>query len=86
MKIFEFRLKFHRMNFVTVGPINNIPALVQIMAWRRPGDKPFAEPMMVSLVTHICVTRLNEFYTVLDVTNILWLLYHTLYMNLSPLY
>ena len=26
--------------------INNIPALVQIMAWRRPGDKPLSEPMM----------------------------------------
>ena len=35
----------------------NIPALVQIMAWRRPGDKPLSEPMMVSLLTHICVTR-----------------------------
>ena len=23
---------------VPKGPINNIPALVQIMAWRRPGD------------------------------------------------
>ena len=39
------------------GPINNIPALVQIMAWCRPGDKPLSEPMMVSLPTHICVTR-----------------------------
>ena len=29
--------------------INNIPALVQIMAWRRPGDKPLSEPMVVSL-------------------------------------
>ena len=38
-------------------PINNIPALVQIMAWRRPGDKPLSEPMMVCLLTHICVTR-----------------------------
>ena len=37
--------------------INNIPSLVQIMAWRRPGDKPLSEPMMVSLLTHICVTR-----------------------------
>ena len=29
------------------------------MAWRRPGDKPLFEPMMVSLPTHIhvCVTR-----------------------------
>ena len=27
------------------------------MAWRRPGDKPLSEPMMVSSLTHICVTR-----------------------------
>ena len=26
------------------------------MAWRRPGDKPLSEPMMVRLPTHICVT------------------------------
>ena len=26
--------------FVPKGPINNIPALVQQMAWRHPGDKP----------------------------------------------
>ena len=45
------------LNFVRKGPINNIPALVQIMAWRRSGDKPLSEPMMVSLPTHICVTR-----------------------------
>ena len=25
------------------------------MAWRRPGDKPLSEPMMVNLLTHICV-------------------------------
>ena len=39
------------------GPINNIPALVPIMTWRRPGDKPLSEPLMVSLLTHICTTR-----------------------------
>ena len=27
------------------------------MDWRRPGDKPLSEPMMVTLLTHICVTR-----------------------------
>ena len=27
------------------------------MAWRRPGDKPFSEPMMVRLPIYICVTR-----------------------------
>ena len=45
------------MKFVPKGPINNIPALVQIRAWRCPGNKPLSEPMMVSLTTHICVTR-----------------------------
>ena len=45
------------LKFVPKGLINNIPALVQIMAWRRPGDKPLSEPMMVTLLTHICVTR-----------------------------
>ena len=39
--------------FVPRGPINNIPTLVQVMAWRRPGDKPLSEPMMVRLPTHI---------------------------------
>ena len=41
------------LKFVPKGPINNIPALVQIMAWRRPGDKPLSEPM---------VTYLNDAY------------------------
>ena len=45
------------LKFVPKGPINNIPALVQIMAWRRPGDKPLSETMVVSLPTHICVAR-----------------------------
>ena len=45
------------LKFVPKVLINNIPALVQIMAWRRPGDKSLSEPMMVSLLTHICVTR-----------------------------
>ena len=34
------------LKFVPKGPINNIPTLVQIMAWRRPGDKPLSEPKM----------------------------------------
>ena len=45
------------LKFVPKGPINNNPALVQIMAWRRSGDEPLSEPVMVSLMTHICVTR-----------------------------
>ena len=45
------------LKFTPKDPINNIPALVQIMAWRRPGDKPLSGSMMVSLLMHICVTR-----------------------------
>ena len=45
------------LKFVPEGPINNIPTLVQIMAWCRPGDKPLSEPMVVRLLTHIYVTR-----------------------------
>ena len=39
------------------GQINNTPALVKTMAWRRPGDKSSSEPMLVILLTHICITR-----------------------------
>ena len=45
------------LKFVPKGPITDIPSFVQIMAWRRSGDKPLFEPMMVSLLTHICITR-----------------------------
>ena len=45
------------LKFVSTGPINNIPSLVQIMAWRRPGDKPLSEQVIDYLLTHICVTR-----------------------------
>ena len=31
--------------------------MVQILAWRRSGDKPLSEPVMVCLLTRICVTR-----------------------------
>ena len=45
------------LKFVPNSPIYNIPALVQIMAWGRLGDKPLSKPMMVGLLTHICLTR-----------------------------
>ena len=50
------------LKFVPKGPINNMPALVQIMDWRRPGDKPLSEPMMASLLMHISVTRLQRVF------------------------
>ena len=48
--LIKFSLKYIRK-----GAINNNRALVQIMAWRRSGDKPLSEPMMVRLPTDICV-------------------------------
>ena len=45
------------LKIILTGPINNIPALVQIMAWCRPGDKPLSEPIMNNLLPQICVTR-----------------------------
>ena len=68
------------LKFVPKGPINNIPAMVQIMARRRPGNKPLFEPMMARSLTHICVTRPQWAHTVYYV--MLWLfmicfVYHT---------
>ena len=34
------------LKFVAKGPIDNKSALVQVMAWRRTGDKPLAEPRL----------------------------------------
>ena len=45
------------LKFLPRGPIYNIPTLVQVMAWRRSGDRPLSEPMMVRLPMHIFVTR-----------------------------
>ena len=45
------------LKFIPKGPIHNVPALVQIMAWCRPGNKPLSKPTMIILLTHICVTQ-----------------------------
>ena len=44
------------LKFVPKGSINNISALVQIMAWHWPGYKPLSEPMVVRLWMHIYIT------------------------------
>ena len=43
MKSFVFWFEF---KFVPKGSINNIPALIQIMAWRQSDNKPLSEPML----------------------------------------
>ena len=35
------------LKFVPRSPIDNKPVLVQVMAWRRTGDKPLSEPMLI---------------------------------------
>ena len=37
------------LKFVPRSPTDNKPALVQVMAWRRTGDKPLPEPMITQL-------------------------------------
>ena len=34
------------LKVVPKGPIDNNPVLVEIMTWRRIGDKPLSEPML----------------------------------------
>ena len=49
MTMYEFSIEIS-LKFVPTGSINNAPALVQIMAWCRSGDKPLSEPMMVKFI------------------------------------
>ena len=43
------------VKFVPKRPINNILALIQIMAGCRPDDKPLSQPLMVRLPMHIYI-------------------------------
>ena len=63
--------------------INNISALVQIMFWRRPADKPFSEPMLVIQLTHICTTRLQWVKAIL-ICRLPWLVTHRRCCGLVP--
>ena len=51
---FSFKIS---MTFAPRVRIYSIPELVQIMVWRRPGDRPLSEPIMLSFLTYMCVTR-----------------------------
>ena len=37
------------LKFVLRTPIENTPALVQVMAWRWTGNKPLSEPMLTQI-------------------------------------
>ena len=79
------------LKFVPKFRINNIPALVQTRAWCRSGDKPLSEPIMFSLLTHICVTRsqwVNARFTPISWGTWDWLMLglHRTTTNLGPIY
>ena len=60
MHFYEWKLLYFDLNFTEVlpeGPIDNKPALVQVMAWHRTGSKPSPEPISQSSLGHICGTR-----------------------------
>ena len=50
------------LKFVPEVRINNIPSLVQIMAWRRPGDKLLSALRMLGLLKHICDPRRPQWF------------------------
>ena len=42
--------------------VSNNPELVQITAWRQPGDRPLSVAMLFSLLKYICVNRPQWIY------------------------
>ena len=38
------------LKYIPRSPIDNKPALVQVMAWRRTGDKPLPGPTMTQFI------------------------------------
>ena len=61
------------LKFVPKGPIINIPALVQIMAWRRTGDEPLSETMMTQFndayMRYSCSPRSPKVVALFSATN-----------------
>ena len=40
-------------DFIPKGPVDNLAALVQVIAWRRTGDKPLPEPRLTLIHWYI---------------------------------
>ena len=74
------------LKFAPKSQVDNIPTVVQIMAWWQPGNKPLSEPMMVSFTApYICITQpqwVNETQTkeaVYIYAEINWSCWHTVF-------
>ena len=61
--------------FIPMVRINNIPALVQIMALHRPGDKPLYEPWLVywRIYASLGLNDLTRQAMIISSTNISWI-------------
>ena len=58
MHFIESKFFIHiSQKFFPKGTIDNKWALLQGMAWRRIGDKPLPEPMLIQFTRHICGTK-----------------------------
>ena len=45
------RIPIHiSLKYVLMSPVDNKPALIQVMAWRRTGDKPLPGSMKVQFI------------------------------------
>ena len=60
------------LKFISKGPIDIIPALVQIMAWGRTDDKPLCEPIL---------TQYTKIYATLGLNVLSWSLTGSVILN-----
>ena len=72
IKIVVFGYKFRWKLFK--GPINNMPSLVQIMAWCWTGDKPLSPPNhgLVYWLMHISFNQYQQHNKIKETKHLLW--------------
>ena len=61
------------LKFVSKSPIDNISALVLVMAWRQTGDKPLPEPMLTQFTdAYMNSDEKNSFIIKINGTSTAW--------------
>ena len=67
------------------GPFNNIPKLVQIMAWCRLGDKPLSVPMMAKPTGAYMLHSASKSFNLIRPVGVLYCLFIFLQSTVSRL-
>ena len=80
MKSFLFWLKIS-LKFVPKGPIDSNPALVQIIAWHRIGDKPLSGPILTRFTN--AYMRHEERWVHFCLTNSTWRRFTDIALNIN---